>query len=436
MIYTDHLHGSIDFRSTPYEELLYDLLGSPEVQRLRHMRLMNFDVPFIQDLATTKRFSHSIGTANIAYRLLEKSSFSINAKKKLFAAALIHDIGILPYGHLLETLIKEKNPGFSHEALVKQILNGTYHPTNIYHQILSTESLKLSKIFRKHNLNVNEIFELISPPEGESSFISADIDIDNLDNVHRMGNLLGFENSRTNLEKIISGLSIDSSFNLVFSTDTLAEVENWLKLRNKIYTLIIAHPECVAYNAFLNRLLEIAVEKEIVTPKNWYLTDFNFEQLLLNNESTNELAKWLYTRPKFKLLDYSWIVSSKTPITNLSQIKEKLNETVLKPLDNTVYFFWIDKGLISRKIEIKTSDNDSLKLGYNSNSLLISLISKSKSQSRSKFSEKKKTDWRLSVKNQLLNIASNWKYKIKYPEDFDLQLFTDSIEHEQLKLFK
>ena len=82
MLFSDHLHGTIDFRGTPYENLIFELLGCPEVQRLRHMRLMNFDVPYIQDLASTKRLPHSIGTCYLAYRIVEKSAKLAFSQKK------------------------------------------------------------------------------------------------------------------------------------------------------------------------------------------------------------------------------------------------------------------------------------------------------------------------------------------------------------------
>ena len=221
MLFLDNLHGTIDFRGTPYENLIYELLGCPEVQRLRHMRLMNFDTPFIQDLASTKRFPHSIGTCYLAYRIVEKSAMDLASKKNIITAALIHDIGILPFGHLLESIIRKKNPKFSHEKLVYSILNGTYHPTNIYHQILGTESLRLNKVLRQNNINPDEIFKLICPDKNYPSAISADIDLDNIDNIHRMASILGYDKAKSNFLSLISKISIDKKNRLVFDNSSI-----------------------------------------------------------------------------------------------------------------------------------------------------------------------------------------------------------------------
>src|SRR3954449_3534354 len=186
MIYWDLLHGTIDFGKGTHADLLADLLATPEVHRLRHMRLMNFDVPYIQDLATAKRYPHSVGTCFLAQQLLAKSYLSDYQSRALLAAALIHDIGILPYGHLVETMLRKRNPAFSHESLVRQILHGTYHPTNTYHQILLGQSLQVSRILEKHHLDPENVLRLIAPTKGDQTAISSDIDLDNIDNIHRM----------------------------------------------------------------------------------------------------------------------------------------------------------------------------------------------------------------------------------------------------------
>src|ERR1700760_2838595 len=90
----DVLHEEMAFSSEPLGKLVADLITCPEVQRLRAMRLMNFDVPFIQDLASCKRFPHSVGAAYIAYSLVRRSFLSPNRAMAVVAAALLHDIGI------------------------------------------------------------------------------------------------------------------------------------------------------------------------------------------------------------------------------------------------------------------------------------------------------------------------------------------------------
>ncbi len=435
MLFTDHLHGTIDFTSTQYADLIYDLLGCPEVQRLRHMRLMNFDVPYIQDLASTKRFPHSIGTCFLAYKTTEKSSLPIADRKKIIAAALIHDIGILPFGHLLESIIKSQTQDFSHENLVLSILKGTYHPTNVYHQIIGAETLKLHKVLRKHHLNPDEIFSLICPSAGNSSAISADVDLDNLDNIHRMATLLGFDQAKDNLKKISEDISISKELKLVFTKNSKTYVEEWLKMRQSIYTMIIGHPSCVSYNAFLSQLLTQAVDSKIVTKDEWFITDQEFENRLMAHSETDKLARYLFVRPHFELIDYVWAVSNDKPNIKLQEVQRLIQERKVGINKNTLYFFWSENKLISREIIINTR-NGTEKLGINSHSILISLISKhGLGSKRNKDIELEKQTWRKSILDYLKEILPTWNYDVKFPQDFNPHIFNTEITNGQLDLF-
>lgn len=437
MLFTDHLYGTIDFRGTPYADLIYELLGCPEVQRLRHMRLMNFDVPYIQDLATTRRYPHSIGTCYLAYKTVEKTPLPLSQKKAIIAAALIHDIGILPYGHLLESIIKFRiQNSFSHERIVHSILNGTYHSTNKYHQILPDESLRLSKVLKQNNLSTDQVYNLICPPKGSSTAISADVDLDNLDNVHRMASLLGYKDARDNLLNISDNITIDKNLKLIFSPLITNRIERWLEIRQKIYTMIIAHPECVPYNAFLSQLLHSAVDNKVITTDQWYLTDQLLELELLKDESTKDLAKWLFSRPQYELVDYVWLTSLEKASTPLQDLEKKVVTQKFDLPKKSDYFFWSENKLISREVTISLKNGETKKIGINSSSILISLISKTDyNLERIKVPFIQKQNWRKQVINFVEKNLSDWAFEPKFPEDYTGDFISSKLTHEQLKLF-
>jgi HD superfamily phosphohydrolase len=399
---------------------------------------MNFDVPYIQDLASTKRLPHSIGTCFLAYKTVEKTALSLETKKKIVTAALIHDIGILPFGHLLESTIKKKNPGFSHEKLVYSILTGTYHPTNIYHQILGTESLRLNKVLRQNSISPNEIFALICPDRKHPTAISADIDLDNIDNVHRMANLLGYDKAKANLHSLACQITIDKKNRLVFENNAIENISEWLKMRQSIYTMIIGHPECVSYNAFLGKLLKTAVDAEIVNEDNWFITDNKFESMLVESKVTHQLATWLYTRQHYELVDYIWFLSNDMPIKDLYEIESLIEQSKFeKPNKSSFYFFWTDKKLISREVSVNLNNNSTQTIGINSYSLLVSLINKSEYRSHMlRTSESSKIKWRKDIYNYTKELLPEWNFTMKFPSDYNDNFFNSKIEHEQLSLFK
>jgi len=438
VLFIDPLYGSIDFKGTPYADLIYELLGCPEVQRLRHMRLMNFDVPYIQDLASTKRFPHSIGTCYLAYKTVEKSTLPINEKKKVVAAALIHDIGILPFGHLLESIIKTRNTEFSHEKLVYSILTGTYHPTNLYHQILGSESLRLHKVLKQNQISPAEIYKIICPVKGEQSAISADIDLDNIDNVHRMAFLLGYEKAKSNLQNLTDNIFIDNKLKLVFTPEGTSYAEEWLRMRQKIYTMIIGNPECVSYNAFLSKLLTIAVESNIFDKNDWYVIDANFESILLNNKSTKKLASWLFVQPHFELLDYIWFISNEKPKIDMIKIQNMiLEQNIGIPRKSSFYFFWIENKLISREVSLRLSNNNIKQIGINSHSILVSLIAPSEFRLKPiKLGDNIKDKWRMDIYSYINSVLPEWNFTTKFPSDYQDTFFNSKISNEQLNLFR
>lgn len=438
MLFTDHLHGTIDFRGTPYADLIYELLGCPEVQRLRHMRLMNFDVPYIQDLASTKRLPHSIGTCFLAYKIVENSALKLSDKKKIIVAALIHDIGILPFGHLLESTIKSYNKDFSHEKLVYSILTGTYHVTNLYHQILGSESLRLHKVLKENHIKSDDIFHLVCPQNGNKTAISADIDVDNLDNVHRMANLLGYEKAKSNLNMISENVVIDNALQLTFNDECEEWIEAWLKMRQSIYTMIIGHPECVPYNAFLSKLLSEAVESEVITENEWYITDSEFESRLISDKKTKALASWLLVRPHFELIDYAWLMSNEKPGKNLKDLEKLIRDKKLaNPHRTHFYFFWTESKLISREVSVKFADDQYRQIGYNSYSILVSIIAKSGYGLKAvKVPDSERILWRKDLLSYVAEVLPDWQFTVKFPSDYNDSFFNSKIMDEQLKLFK
>ena len=64
----DALYGKIDF--SPF---VYRCMLTPEVQRLREVRLCNINSLFITGSANTNRFEHSVGTAYLAMLNIESN---------------------------------------------------------------------------------------------------------------------------------------------------------------------------------------------------------------------------------------------------------------------------------------------------------------------------------------------------------------------------
>lgn len=426
MEFHDILHGLIRFEDQNIKSLLAELLNSPEIHRLRNMRQMNFDVPLIQELGRSRRLPHSIGVAYIAITLAHKAALNSEDTKILLCAALLHDAAIPPYGHLVESEFKSFQPAFNHEQRLSTIIYGTISPQNIYDDIVPGRQLGLLTIFNKYKIEPGKVLEMVCPPKGSKSSISADVDIDNIDNVHRMAAMLGWDGAKTNARKLIERTRIGQNSNLSFLEAALENLSKWLDYRQRIYTMIIAHPECIPQNALQADLVRLAVRERVITPDDWKITEPIFEERLRKNPNTQHLAEQLISGCKYQLIDYIWFKNyeNKISLTN-AQIIEQLNLNI--PTDEDYgYFVWNEKGLISREVSVSIENGRGIKIGRNSTSCMIALIKKTPGWPRRR--KKEHNEWRLSIADTFVKLSNNINFVADFPESYTGNFMSSSDE--------
>lgn len=104
----DALYGKIDFSS-----LVYKCMFSPEIQRLREVRLCNINSLCITGSSNTNRFEHSVGTAHLAAVNIEATAqnhlkLTKKEKETFVIAALLHDAANGPFGHSYEYIMEKR----------------------------------------------------------------------------------------------------------------------------------------------------------------------------------------------------------------------------------------------------------------------------------------------------------------------------------------
>jgi HD superfamily phosphohydrolase len=107
----DPIHNLIAFSTkVPDDEVLWELLQSAPIQRLRRIKQLGFS-EFVYPGATHSRFSHVLGAMQMARRMLdvfERNNIFANKRdhrhqrRATLAAALLHDVGHGPYSHVFE----------------------------------------------------------------------------------------------------------------------------------------------------------------------------------------------------------------------------------------------------------------------------------------------------------------------------------------------
>ena len=418
MEFHDILHGRIEFvDKESVTSLLTDLLNSPEINRLRNMRQMNFDVPLIQELGRSRRLPHSIGVAHTSYLLSKRSRLDERDSLVLMAAAMLHDAAIPPYGHLVESEFKSLVDDFSHEKRVDGLIRGTISTQNKFQPIVPGKPLQLASILRKYNIEMESVIGLICPSSETDTPISADVDLDNIDNIHRMAAMLGWNGARENFESLVQSLSLNRLGPMSFSEDSVGSLRRWLEFRQQIYTMIIAHPECVPYNALQADLVREAILEKIITPEDWWLSEPQFEERLRSNEKGPQGLAWqLISGCEYSLIDYVWIKGFRSS-------RKKHNASLVQEFTQHVpmsgdhgYFVWNEKRLISRRIRVLLGTKYDSSIGVDSTSCMIALVKKT--PGRAKWTKASSSKWRRDVLTEFTRIFETHEFELDFPETY------------------
>ncbi|MNZ84834.1 hypothetical protein D3C78_1036050 [compost metagenome] len=232
-----------------------------------------------------------------------------------------------------------------------------------------------------------------------------------------MAAMLGWDNAKENILKIRSCMKLDGKNGLTFSDDAIGSLERWLDFRQRIYTMIIAHPECIPYNALQTDLVRLAVANEIITPKHWFKTEPEFEEDLRNHKATEGLAKQLIAGCDYQFIDYVWFKNfSASNKRKNAEISELMESKIEVPFNDAGYFVWNERGLVSRAIEISTHSNQRIKLGQDSTSCMVALIKKT--TGKVKPTKLEISSWRKEVTALFCDFLGVDTFEADFPETY------------------
>lgn len=284
----DALYGAIKL---DFDPVVWKAISSPELQRLREVRLCNINSLCLTGGANVNRFEHSIGTCYLAQECLKAwplfNPLSKYEERLFLLAALLHDAANAAFGHSLEYI--ESSNGFNPERDFSYALQG--HKSESYQYKLATFETIFFDMGR-------ELIEFITPQEYKEighmvsgkgklgSLISGVIDLDNIDNVFRMAYHVGIVKSGDIALELARNMWVDER-GLVVSTKVIPLLEEWQHVRYKLYKLLLLNPEEFSGKCMLSDAISIAKSKN-QTKLNWYDTDY-------------ELLKKIYLEKSFKM---------------------------------------------------------------------------------------------------------------------------------------
>lgn len=230
-LYRDPVHDTIAFAPDTAEgRLMMALLDAREVQRLRRIRQLALS-SLVYHGAEHSRFSHSIGVAWLARRMLDSIARGVDVPEDerlvTLAAALLHDVGHGPFSHALETL----GGGHHEERTLALILDSESE----IHAILAATSPDFP----------GRVAARVGGTDSSAPWlreiVSSQLDADRLDYILRDGHMTGVQIGRYDLERILAMLDVADDGHLAFHTGGQAAVEGYLLARFHMYQQVYLH---------------------------------------------------------------------------------------------------------------------------------------------------------------------------------------------------
>lgn len=277
------------FISIP-NELIYDVLQHPYVQRLNRIRQLGLSY-VVYPGAQHSRFLHSIGAMHLmsdAIASLRQKGISITDDEANGAmiAILLHDLGHAPFSHVMEHTLIE---GITHEEVslimmqeINRELNGA----------LDTAIAIFQNKYPKHFLH---------------QLISSQFDMDRMDYLCRDSFFTGVTEGSVASARLIKMLNVVDD-HLVIEAKGIYSVEKFLIARRLMYWQVYLHKTSVAAEQLLIKILDRA--KQLAREGVELFCPPALHYFLYQHMTGDLFAQDSYALQQYALLDDSDILSA------------------------------------------------------------------------------------------------------------------------------
>ncbi|NLC51353.1 MAG: HD domain-containing protein [Firmicutes bacterium] len=367
-IFRDPVHDIIRFDKET-DKLILDLIETKEMQRLRYIKQLGFS-SITYPGAEHSRFSHSLGTAYLAKRIVARLAEQRGIQEKrwlkeitdnyylLLCSALLHDIGHAPFSHAFENVT-----GIKHEKWTLQIIN---NPDTEVNQVLESHRKGFAK-------EVADVIARVHPCQTVVKLISSQLDVDRFDYLLRDSLMTGAGYGRFDLEWMLHTITIGEvdgvpEVGLDFDKG-LSIAEDFVMARYYMYKHVYFHKTTRGVEIIARKILE-RVKGLLLDNEKIQCPDC-LEELLKKPESASQS---LYLELNDSILWYWFHVWTKSHDDYLRELCNRIvNRKLLKSADlsrfgpkELISIFWLMKeegarlgGNYADYIEIDTPSTSS-----------------------------------------------------------------------------
>ncbi len=293
------------FLSIP-NELIYDVLQHPYVQRLNRIRQLGLSY-LVYPGATHSRFGHSLGAMHLMHEAitsLRLKGVAITDEEATSAmiAILLHDIGHGPFSHVLEHTLVESVTHEDISLLMMQRINEDLGGS------LDMAIAIFKNEYPKHFLH---------------QLISSQLDVDRMDYLCRDSFFTGVQEGRVASERLLKMLDVRDD-RLVVQVKGIYSVEKFLVARRLMYWQVYLHKTSVAAEQQLIKILSRA--KELARTQELFCSPA-LRYFLYNHISFSDFAAHSEALDQYALLDdndvlcavKAWIANDDKVLSALSR---------------------------------------------------------------------------------------------------------------------
>ncbi len=372
----DPLYGAM-----PFTDREMSLILSPEIQRLRYVRMCNINSLLISGASEPSRFEHVVGVLHLAKQWTRKCGYSGGEAETIHYSALLHDVQTGPFGHSLEYVLADNN------------VTGDFRHDDVAHGAGSDylQSTKYNGAFAGVRFNARETLgaqwgEVASAIKGGGRFgqvIAGTIDLDNIDNVVRLAFHVGLVDSQSKLAGLQLAMDMRLSDRSISLTNSGVQLlREWQEIRARLYSLLLYDWAEFSAKGMLTVMVELAVQYGILDSSDWILTDDELMSSLMDaavgvSQEVGEIGRRLRAGDLYHPIAL-WRSPASRAYKYLSQtiVKREIEKSISKIANlKCIFHIILDKGKTRRGVSIFNRDSKKTEMvGENSDDLLIGIF--------------------------------------------------------------
>ena len=273
----DAVHGSIEFGG-----VALSLLEVPELQRLHSIHQLGLAY-LVYPGANHTRFEHSLGVYWVAKKMCSSLRMSDEESRLVECAALLHDVGHLPFSHTFEFVLHEQF-GIDHAEISRRLIRGEETSVSSEDRRILGKYQTIAEALERHSVNPKSVASLLkgAMPVGSaqrtlhgakgqthfngkrymSQLVNGPVDVDQLDYLKRDAHYTGVAYGVIDLDRLLATLEIFNG-DLVVDRRGLNAVEGMLVARALMFSSVYFHKTVRISELMLAKAVEELGKREV-----------------------------------------------------------------------------------------------------------------------------------------------------------------------------